>query len=104
MRNRSIVCASDIYDRAGELWKLWVNMFSFKKKATPTATLSVYEDEMPFGHAIIMIDTQVSHSTKAALPSTKKQANEEGIYFNMGEKSGAVEEFFGIAHLIESGH
>jgi hypothetical protein len=99
-----LVPSSDIYDRAGELWKVWVNLFSFKKQAVPNAKVSVYEDEMPFGHAIIMLDTQVFHSTKAALPSTKKQPDEEGIFFNMGEKSGVTEEFFTIAHLIESGH
>jgi len=64
-----VVTTSDIYDRAGQLWKVWFNMWSFKKKASPTATIAVYEDERPFGHAIVMLDTQVVHATKAALPS-----------------------------------
>jgi hypothetical protein len=97
------VSSSDIYDRAGQLWKVWINMHSYKKEAIPGARVSVYPDDMSFTHAIVMLDTQLSHATKAALPSTKSRG-EECIFFNMGEKSGTTEEFFSIAHLIEAGH
>lgn len=97
-----VVTHSDIYDRAGQLWKVWINMWSAKKEAIPGARISVYEDEMLFTHAIVMIDTQLSHATKSALPSTKA-IGEETIYLNMGERSGTDEEFFSIAHLIQAG-
>jgi hypothetical protein len=29
---------------------------------------------------------------------------EQGWYFNQGAKSGTSEEFFTVAHLIETGH
>jgi hypothetical protein len=96
------IAYSDIYDRSGQLWKVWVNEWSFKKRATPSYGIT-YEDEMPYQPSITMVDMQLSHATKAALPSSK-YPGEEGWYFNQGNKSGISEEFFTIAHLIESGH
>jgi hypothetical protein len=93
---------SDIYDRAGQLWKVWVNDFSFRKEPFPGAKLSTYPEEQAYVPAIVMVDMQLQHATKAALPS-HKFAGEEGWYFNLGEKSGTTEDFFTIAHLIESG-
>jgi len=93
---------SDIYDRAGQLWKIWVNEVSLRKQPFPGAKLSTYPDEMGFAPSIVMVDMQLQHATKAALPSPKF-SGEEGWYFNLGEKSGTTEDFFTIAHLIESG-
>lgn len=97
-----LVAYSDIFDRSGQLWKVWVNQWSFKKRATPTYGVT-YDDEMPYQPSITMVDMQLNHATKAALPSAKYQG-EEGWYFNQGDKTGMSEEFFTIAHLIESGH
>ncbi len=58
---------------------------------------------MPFTHSITMVDMQLKHATRAALPSPK-YAGEQGWYYNQGDKTGLTEEFFTIAHLIESGH
>jgi hypothetical protein len=96
------IAYSDIFDRAGQLWKVWINQFSFKKRATPSYG-DEYPDEMPFNPSITMVDMQLSHATKAALPSWK-YPGEQGWYFNQGEKSGMSEEFFTIAHLIASSH
>ena len=98
-----LVAYSDIYDRAGELWKVWLNMISVKKKPFEGAKVSVYDDEMVFTPAIVMVDMQLQHATRAALPS-QKVAGAEGWFFNLGEKSGVTEDWFQIAHLIESGH
>jgi hypothetical protein len=97
-----IVLYSDIYDRAGNLWKVWVNQYEFRKEAFPGAKL-VYPDEMGYGPSLMMVDTQLSHATRASLPSPRFPG-EEGWYFNQGEKSGTTEDFFSIAHMIESGH
>jgi hypothetical protein len=96
------IAYSDIFDRAGQLWKVWINQFSFKKRATSSYG-DEYPDEMPFNPSITMVDMQLSHATKAALPSWK-YPGEQGWYFNQGEKSGMSEEFFTIAHLIASSH
>src|SRR5262249_34738690 len=95
-----VVLYSDIYDRAGDLWKVWINDYSFRKQ-TPVGKI-VYEDEMGFGPAAVMVDTQLSHATRVALPSPRFPG-EEGTYFNQGEKSGTTEDFFSMAALIASG-
>ena len=58
---------------------------------------------MPFNPSVTMVDMQLNHATKAALPSAK-YAGEQGWYFNQGDKTGLSEAFFTVAHLIESGH
>ena len=93
---------SDIYDRAGQLWKIWVNDFSFRKQPFAGAKTSVYEDERAFVPSIVMVDMQLQHATRAALPS-QKFAGEEGWYFDLADKSGTSEDFFTVAHLISSG-
>lgn len=96
------IAFSDIFDRSGQLWKVWINQYSFKKRATPSYG-DEYPDEMPFNPSITMVDMQLSHATRAGLPSAK-YPGEQGWYFNQGDKSGMSEEFFTIAHLIEAGH
>jgi hypothetical protein len=96
------VAFTDIFDRSFQLWKVWVNQWSFKKRAT-TSYGTEYPDEMPFSPSITMVDVQLSHATRTASPSSK-YPGEEGLYFNQGEKSGVTEEFFTVAHLIASGN
>ncbi|MBI1813615.1 MAG: DUF1329 domain-containing protein [Deltaproteobacteria bacterium] len=96
-----LITFTDIYDRAGQLQKVWLNQYSFRKHA-PTAGAIEYPDEMPFNPSITMVDVQLRHATRAALPSAKYAA-EQGWYFNQGAKTGLTEEFFTIAHLIASG-
>jgi hypothetical protein len=97
-----LVAYTDIFDRSLQLWKVWVNQWAFKKRAAGGYGIQ-YEDEMPFQPSITMVDMQLSHATRAALPSAK-YPGEEGWYYNQGTKAGVTEEFFTIAHLIESGH
>ncbi len=54
---------SDIYDRAGQLWKIWINQFSMRKQPFPGAKLSVYEDERPYLPSIVIVDMQLQHAT-----------------------------------------
>jgi Protein of unknown function (DUF1329) len=97
-----LIAYSDIFDRSLQLWKVWVNEWSMKKRATSSYGVE-YSDDMPFQPSITMVDMQLTHATKAALPSAK-YPGEQGWYFNQGDKAGISEEFFTIAHLIESGH
>jgi hypothetical protein len=97
-----VVTHSDIYDRAGQLWKTWINDWGYRKEAIPGAKLSRYSEDMAFQNAFVMIDTQLAHATKGALPSTRTPG-EECWFFNMGEKSGTTEDFFTIANLIQGG-
>ena len=94
---------SDIYDRSGELWKIWINDFSFRKKAFDGASAIEYADEMGFIPAIVMVDMQLEHATKASLPS-HRFAGEQGWYFNQGEKAGVTDDWFTVAALVNAGH
>ncbi|HSP96334.1 MAG TPA: DUF1329 domain-containing protein [Candidatus Dormibacteraeota bacterium] len=91
---------SDIYDKAGQLWKVWINQYGFRNKAAPGYG-DTYDSVMPFAHSITMADIQLSHATRAALPSSK-YPGEQGWYFNQGAKTGLTEEFFTIAHMISA--
>ncbi len=93
---------ADMYDRAGELWKIWVNNFAFRKEAFPGAKIK-YEEDTPFPAGATMIDIQLEHATKASLPS-HRFPGEPGWYWHQGAKEGTTEDQFTIAELIGSGH
>jgi hypothetical protein len=97
-----LIAYSDIFDRAGQLWKVWINQFGFRDRAAPTYG-TTYPDAMPFNHSISMVDIQLVHATRAALPS-HKFPGEEGWYYNQGEKTGLTPEFFTVAHLVAAGN
>jgi hypothetical protein len=92
---------SDIYDRSGELWKIWINDVSFRK-SVPGNNAIVYEDEMPFAPAIVMVDLQLEHATKASLPSPRFPG-EQGWYYHQGEKAGITDDWFTVAALVAAG-
>ncbi|GBD27067.1 hypothetical protein HRbin30_02411 [bacterium HR30] len=101
-----VVLASDIYDKRGELWKVWIEYFSFRKQA-PGSDL-VYEDEMGFTSAT-MIDTQMNHATVIMIPGPASP-DPNTWYFNQGPNArspyapGNIEEVFTISHLINVAH
>ncbi len=94
--------SSDIYDRGMELWKIWINGINVGYKPFPEAKVSVYEYETGFIPNITMVDMQLVHATRAALPS-HEFPGEEGWYWNMGPKVGLTPDFFTVAELIRSG-
>lgn len=98
-----VIPYSDIYDKAGELWKIWINNIGFRKKAFDGPDVIEYEDEMAFFPAIVMVDMQLEHATRAALPS-HRFPGEQGWYYNQGEASGVTEDWFTVAALVEAGN
>src|SRR3989442_115222 len=94
---------SDIYDRSGELWKIWINDVGFRKKAFDGAGVIEYEDELPFAPAIVMVDMQLEHATKASLPSPRFPG-EQGWYYHQGDKAGVTDDWFTVAALVNAGH
>jgi hypothetical protein len=93
-----VIPYSDIYDRSGELWKIWINDISFRRKAFDGVNVIEYPDERGFIPAIVMVDMQLEHATKASLPS-HRFPGEQGWYFNQGEAAG-----FSVAALVGAGH
>jgi hypothetical protein len=98
-----VIPYSDIYDRSGELWKIWINDMSFRTKAFDGAGVIDYGEERGFIPAIVMVDMQLEHATKASLPS-HRFPGEQGWYFNQGEASGVTDDWFTVAALVGAGH
>jgi hypothetical protein len=96
-----IIPFTDIYDRSGELWKIWINDFSMRK-SVPGNNAITYEDEQTFLPAIVMVDMQLEHATKASLPSPRFPG-EQGWYFNQGEKAGVTDDWFTVAAMVAAG-
>jgi hypothetical protein len=102
-----VVLYSDMYDKRGELWKVWMEFFSYRKRSHPASKI-VYQDEMGFTSAT-MVDTQLDHATVIMIPGPTT-ANQETWFFNQGETAtstyapGNTEDVFSVAHLIEAGH
>jgi hypothetical protein len=83
---------------------VWLNNYRFAQEPWVDAPEEgQYPTEMPFLPAIIMVDTQRGHVTRASLPS-RRFLREVGWRFNKGESAGTSEEFFSVAELIQAGH
>jgi len=93
---------SDMYDRSGQLWKIWVNGFHWAKAPFPGSPL-VYDEVTGFIPGAVMVDMQLNHATKVSLPS-HRFPGEPGWYFHQGEDGTTTEDQFTIAELISSGH
>ena len=93
---------SDIYDRSGELWKIWINDITYRKSVPGNGAIT-YPDERPFAPAIVMVDMQLEHATKASLPSPRFPG-EQGWYYHQGEKAGVTDDWFTVAALVAAGH
>ncbi|MDX2171285.1 MAG: DUF1329 domain-containing protein [Deltaproteobacteria bacterium] len=95
-----VVPLSDLYARDGQLWKVWLNLFSFRREPFAGAKTSVYPSDMGFSPAVVMVDIAADHATRVALPS--RTSGSEGWFFNMGDRLGLSEDWFKIAHLIQT--
>jgi hypothetical protein len=94
--------STDIYDRGMELWKIWINGINVGHKPFEGAKVAVYDYETGFLPNLTMVDMQLVHATRVALPS-HEFPDEEGWYWNMGPKVGLTPEYFTVAELIRGG-
>jgi hypothetical protein len=92
---------TELYDRAGELWKVWVNNYRFAKYPRAGATYA-FPWDVAYRPSIAMIDMQLDHATSCALPSATFP-KEQGWYINLGEREGAIEDFFDLNALLSAG-
>jgi hypothetical protein len=93
--------STDMYDQAGELWKMWVNNYKFAKKAIPEAKYG-FDWDVSFNPSISMIDFQLEHATHCSLPSSTFPG-EQGWYINVGDQEGTTEEYFALSSIISAG-
>jgi hypothetical protein len=92
---------TELYDRAGELWKIWVNNYRFAKYPRAGAAYA-FDWDVAYRPSITMVDLQLEHATFCALPSAAFP-REQGWYVNLGEREGAVEDFFDLNSLLSAG-
>lgn len=91
-----VVLFSDIYDRQGALWKVWLNMFSARPQAGDAAALGAGITNP----AAVMIDTQLGRATRASVGG---QLGEDSIGWSFN-RGGVPEDWFTISAMIEAGH
>jgi hypothetical protein len=92
---------TEMYDRAGELWKMWVNNYRFAPETIPGASQH-FDWDVAFRPSITMVDLQLEHATSCAMPSPEFPG-EQGWYINAGESEGTNENFFDLSALLSSG-
>jgi hypothetical protein len=97
------VLYSDLYDRGGRLWKVWINDWRAADRASSHPGVTVYPDEQLFNPAFIMVDLQLNHATRSWTPTANSATGEEEFFNVGGEKSGIPEASFAMSHLIEAG-
>ena len=103
-----VVTYEDIYDQAGELWKVWIDDHQFRDRAFPGATK--YPEEQDFYAGLLMLDMQLEHATYVPHPGADPPGH-EGWHFNRGpdartdaSPSGSIPEMFSIASLVARGN
>jgi len=89
---------SDIYDQAGQLWKVWVNNFKYAKEPIPDSKYK-FNWDVSFNPSITMVDMQLEHATHCSLPSDKFKG-EQGWYINLGDKEGTTADYFSLSSII----
>jgi hypothetical protein len=91
---------TDIYDQAGELWKIWVNNYKYAHRPFPEAKYG-FDYDVSYNPSITMVDTQLEHATHCSLPSDKFPG-EQGWYINVGNREGTTAEYFALSNIISA--
>ncbi len=96
-----LITYTDMYDQAGELWKMWLNEYKLSRSPIDGA-----QYEAPyvrrFNPSISMVDIQLEHATFCSLPSSRFPG-EQGWYVNLGDQEGTTEEYFSLSNIISAG-
>ncbi len=94
---------SDLYDNNGELWKLVLQNIRSSTKPNPNADLE-YDEERQFVYGFSVLDTQLEHATRAAIPGMQFP-EEPAWYLDIGfdhEESAQID-WYTVASLISAG-
>ncbi len=102
-KESNIIGYSDLQDPAGQLWKTVMISFRVDKKPNPKADFTYPEPRM-FAYAYTVVDTQLLHGTRVAIPGLAFQ-NEPGWYLDLGmdAPTSVAEDWFTVAALIKAG-
>lgn len=102
-KETNVIGVSDLYDHANELWKVVMISFRSDKKPNPKVDFS-YDETRMFAYAYTVVDTQLMHGTRVAMPGLAFQ-DEPGWYIDLGfdAPTAADETWFKIPALIMAG-
>jgi len=102
-KETNIITVSDLYDRGGELWKVVMISFRASKRPNPKVDFE-YDETRMFAYAYTVVDIQLEHGTRVAMPGLAFQ-DEPGWYVDRGPEadSSVGEEWFSIPALISAG-
>ena len=94
---------TDMYDQAGELWKVLHYNHRYSVRPNPNVDYE-YDEPQLFPYALSIIDMQLLHATRFSLPGAEFP-DDPGWYVNVGPDSEhAVDEsWYDVASLISSG-
>lgn len=99
-KETNFIIYSDLYDHNGELWKLVVQSIRTSKRPNPLVDYE-YDEPRMFIYAFSVIDMQLMHGTRAAIPGMAFP-DEAGWYVDIGfdEDESVGEDWYSIAGLI----
>jgi len=102
-KESNIIGCSDLYDHNGQLWKTVMISFRADRKPNPKVDYSYPEPRM-FAYAYSVVDTQLMHGTRVAIPGIAFQ-NDPGWYLDLGmdAPTSVHEDWFSVAGLIQAG-
>lgn len=98
-----IIPYSDLYDRNGELWKVVIQNIRTSTQPNPNIDFS-YPEERMFVYAFTVVDMQLLHGTRAAIPGMQFP-DEPGWFIDIGfdHKYSVEDDWYTIAGLISGG-
>jgi hypothetical protein len=102
-KESNIIGYSDLQDPAGQMWKTVMISFRVDKKPNPKVDFT-YDEPRMFAYAYSVIDTQLMHGTRVAIPGLAFQ-DEPGWYLDLGmdAPTSVAEDWFSVASLIKAG-
>jgi hypothetical protein len=102
-KETNFIIYSDLYDQNEELWKVVMQSIRTSKRPNPKVAYEYPEPRM-FIYAFSVIDMQLMHGTRAAIPGLAFQ-DEPGWYLDIGfdKPQSSSEDWFKVAGLIEAG-
>ena len=94
---------ADMYDQAGELWKTVIQSIRTSKRPNPKVDYE-YPEERMFVYAFTVLDMQLLHGTRAAIPGMQFP-EEPGGFSDIGfnDTNSVTEDWWTIASLIAGG-
>ena len=98
-----LVLYSDLYDRNNELWKTILQNIRTSKRPNPKVNFE-YDEVRNFVYAFTMLDLQLGHGTRAAIPGMAFP-DEAGWYVDRGPDAPEAvdQQWFQVSTLIRSG-